>query len=133
MNKEELKKLLVDGLDTKMRSIDHYLSARSRNCLRNAAIFTIRDLITVRSNGHILLIHNFGKKSLQEVDRFLEEVKNAVLIETVVNITVKLTMKHEFVDHPIFVVDEMDYGFSSNIADIIDTEITNITVANTTH
>jgi DNA-directed RNA polymerase subunit alpha len=53
-----------DQLD---RSVDELeLSVRSYNCLKNADIRTIRDLVQ-RSEREMLATKNFGKKSLHEI------------------------------------------------------------------
>ena len=53
-----------DQLD---RSVDELeLSVRSYNCLKNAGIKTIRDLVQ-RSEREMLATKNFGKKSLGEI------------------------------------------------------------------
>jgi DNA-directed RNA polymerase subunit alpha len=57
-----------DQLD---RSVDELeLSVRSYNCLKNANIRTIRDLIQ-RSEREMLATKNFGKKSLNEIKDIL--------------------------------------------------------------
>src|SRR5262245_6320364 len=49
------------------------LSTRARNCLREAGIETIDDLITLRrkSPAELLRLPNFGKATLAEIDRAL--------------------------------------------------------------
>jgi DNA-directed RNA polymerase subunit alpha len=57
-----------DQLD---RSVDELeLSVRSYNCLKNANIRTIRDLVQ-RSEREMLATKNFGKKSLNEIKEIL--------------------------------------------------------------
>src|SRR5207253_9362535 len=57
-----------DQLD---RSVDELeLSVRSYNCLKNAEIKTIRDLVQ-RSEGEMLKTKNFGRKSLNEIKEIL--------------------------------------------------------------
>src|SRR4030081_1600650 len=57
-----------DQLD---RSVDELeLSVRSYNCLKNAGIKTIRDLVQ-RSEREMLATKNFGKKSLNEIKDIL--------------------------------------------------------------
>src|SRR5258705_4992954 len=57
-----------DQLD---RSVDELeLSVRSYNCLKNAGIKTIRDLVQ-RSEREMLATKNFGKKSLGEIKEIL--------------------------------------------------------------
>ncbi len=56
------------------RSVDELeLSVRSYNCLKNADIRTIRDLVQ-RSEPEMLKTKNFGKKSLQEIKEVLAEM-----------------------------------------------------------
>lgn len=56
------------------RSVDELeLSVRSYNCLKNASIRTIRDLVQ-RSEQEMLKTKNFGKKSLQEIKEVLAEM-----------------------------------------------------------
>lgn len=53
------------------RSVDELeLSVRSYNCLKNAEVRTIRDLVR-RSEEEILSTRNFGKKSLSEIKDLL--------------------------------------------------------------
>jgi DNA-directed RNA polymerase subunit alpha len=46
------------------------LSVRTANCLKNASIQTVRDLVS-KSENEILEIKNFGKKSLEELQELL--------------------------------------------------------------
>jgi len=46
------------------------LSVRTANCLKNASIQTVRDLVS-KSEREILEIKNFGKKSLEELQELL--------------------------------------------------------------
>lgn len=46
------------------------LSVRSDNCLRNAGITTVEQLVT-QSSSDLLRIKNFGRKSLIEVEEIL--------------------------------------------------------------
>ena len=56
------------------RSVDELeLSVRSYNCLKNADIRTIRDLVQ-KSEQEMLKTKNFGKKSLQEIKEVLAEM-----------------------------------------------------------
>ncbi len=56
------------------RSVDELeLSVRSYNCLKNAEIRTIRDLVQ-RSEQEMLKTKNFGKKSLQEIKEVLADM-----------------------------------------------------------
>jgi DNA-directed RNA polymerase subunit alpha len=53
------------------RSVDELeLSVRSYNCLKNANIRSIRDLVQ-RSEREMLATRNFGKKSLNEIKDIL--------------------------------------------------------------
>jgi len=55
------------------KSIDELdLSVRSANCLKNANIHTLRDLVA-RSEKDMLETRNFGRKSLEEVQEVLTE------------------------------------------------------------
>lgn len=56
-------------LDQSIDSLD--LSIRSMNCLKNANIRTLRDLVS-RSEREMVEIRNFGEKSLKEVQDKLE-------------------------------------------------------------
>lgn len=56
------------------RSVDELeLSVRSYNCLKNANIRTIRDLVQ-KSEQEMLKTKNFGKKSLQEIKEVLADM-----------------------------------------------------------
>ena len=57
-------------LDTSVDELE--LSVRSSNCLKNADIRTIGDL-TSRTEDEIAKTRNFGKKSLQEIKKKLDE------------------------------------------------------------
>ena len=57
-------------LDQSIDSLE--LSIRSMNCLKNANIRTLRDLVS-RSEKDMVEIRNFGEKSLREVRDKLEE------------------------------------------------------------
>jgi len=50
---------------------DLELSARAANCLKSESIKTIGELV-VRAEPHMMKLHNFGKKSLDEVKAVLE-------------------------------------------------------------
>ncbi len=56
-------------LDASIDSLE--LSIRSMNCLKNANIRTLRDLVS-RNEKHMVEIRNFGEKSLKEVREKLE-------------------------------------------------------------
>jgi DNA-directed RNA polymerase subunit alpha len=49
------------------------LSVRAANCLKNANIKTIADLVQ-KSEGEMLRTKNFGKKSLNEIKEILSEM-----------------------------------------------------------
>ncbi len=49
------------------------LSVRSYNCLKNANIQTISELVQ-KSDGEMLKTRNFGRKSLNEIKEILEEM-----------------------------------------------------------
>jgi DNA-directed RNA polymerase subunit alpha len=49
------------------------LSVRAANCLKNANIRTIADLVQ-KSEGEMLRTKNFGKKSLNEIKEILSEM-----------------------------------------------------------
>jgi DNA-directed RNA polymerase subunit alpha len=56
------------------RSVDELeLSVRSANCLQNANIKTIGDLVQ-RSEAEMLKTKNFGRKSLKEIKEILAEM-----------------------------------------------------------
>jgi len=61
-------------MDQLGRSVDELeLSVRSYNCLKNADIKTIGDLVT-RTEGEMLKTKNFGRKSLNEIKDILAEM-----------------------------------------------------------
>jgi len=62
------------GIDAVLsRTIDDLdLSVRSANCLKNANIHTLRDLVR-RSEREMMETKNFGRKSLEEVQEILAE------------------------------------------------------------
>ena len=71
---EQLRELLghakaFDLLDQKMEDQD--LPVRALNCLRNAEIVTVRDLVKYK-RADLLKFRNFGKRSLTEIDEWLE-------------------------------------------------------------
>lgn len=67
----------VDGADIGallLKEIDDLnLSVRSANCLRNANINTVGDLV-VRSEKEMLETKNFGRKSLEEIQKVLDKM-----------------------------------------------------------
>lgn len=62
----------LTGLDAVLeRNLEEFdLSVRTANCLKNASIQTVRDLVN-KSEKEILEIKNFGKKSLEELQELL--------------------------------------------------------------
>ena len=62
------------GIDAVLaRTIDELdLTVRSANCLKNASIHTLRDLVR-RSEREMLETKNFGRKSLEEVQEILAD------------------------------------------------------------
>jgi DNA-directed RNA polymerase subunit alpha len=65
----------ISGIDAVLaRSLDELdLSVRSANCLKNANINTLRDLVR-RSEREMLETKNFGRKSLEEVQEILADL-----------------------------------------------------------
>jgi DNA-directed RNA polymerase subunit alpha len=61
---DELLSKSIDELD---------LSVRSANCLKNANIHTLRDLVR-RSEKEMLETKNFGRKSLEEIQEILSKL-----------------------------------------------------------
>ena len=56
------------------KSVDEMeLSVRSYNCLKNANIQTVRDLV-VKSESDMIKVKNFGRKSLEEIREILESM-----------------------------------------------------------
>ena len=79
---EEEPEVEVEEIDEDMaafqatldRPVDELeLSVRSYNCLKNADIQTIRDLVQ-KTESEMLRTKNFGKKSLQEIKEVLAEL-----------------------------------------------------------
>jgi len=68
---EEMEEKFNENL---LRSVNELeLSVRSANCLKNASIQTIADLVQ-RSEPEMLKTKNFGRKSLNEIKQILEEM-----------------------------------------------------------
>jgi len=68
---EEVEEKFNENL---LRSVNELeLSVRSANCLKNANIKTIADLVQ-RSEGEMLKTKNFGRKSLNEIKEILTEM-----------------------------------------------------------
>jgi DNA-directed RNA polymerase subunit alpha len=63
----------LSGVDKMLsKTIDELdLSVRSANCLKNANIYTLRDLVR-KTEKEMLETKNFGKKSLEELKKVLE-------------------------------------------------------------
>jgi len=57
-----------ENLDKSVEELE--LSVRSYNCLKNANIRTIRELVQ-KSEGEMLKTKNFGRKSLNEIKEIL--------------------------------------------------------------
>ncbi|MDO8729823.1 MAG: DNA-directed RNA polymerase subunit alpha [Candidatus Omnitrophota bacterium] len=69
---EEEQVLSPDALDKlRMPVTELELSVRSANCLREAKIKTIADMVQ-KSEGEMLKYRNFGKKSLTEINEILQ-------------------------------------------------------------
>ena len=66
---EEAKKI-VELLQTPVEEIE--LTVRSANCLKAAGITHLRDLVS-RTEAEMLQYRNFGRKSLNELQKILEE------------------------------------------------------------
>jgi DNA-directed RNA polymerase subunit alpha len=70
-DKDEEKERILEQLD---RSVDELeLSVRSHNCLKNASIRTIGELVQ-KTESEILKTKNFGRKSLNEIKDILQEM-----------------------------------------------------------
>ena len=71
MTKEEINEenRLRNLLETEL--IDFDLSVRALNCLKCAEVYTVGDLVRYYRTD-LLKFRNFGKKSLTELDEFLE-------------------------------------------------------------
>jgi len=69
---EGIEEALDPELDAVLaKNLDEFdLSVRTANCLKNASIATVGDLVS-RSEREILEIKNFGKKSLEELQELL--------------------------------------------------------------
>lgn len=56
------------------REIDSFnLSVRARNCLKSNNVFTLADLLK-HSKSELIKFRNFGKKTLDELSEFLQEI-----------------------------------------------------------
>lgn len=65
---EQLAKVPNENLDRSVEELE--LSVRSYNCLKNANISTIRELVQ-KTEGEMLRTKNFGRKSLNEITEIL--------------------------------------------------------------
>ncbi len=78
-DKEEEEEVVVDESQVKLyenmnRSVSELeLSVRSYNCLKNASIETIRDLVQ-KTDAEMLKTKNFGRKSLNEIKEILTKM-----------------------------------------------------------
>ncbi len=72
---EEVKPVEEQKLNENLfRSVDELeLSVRSANCLQNANIKTIGDLV-LKTEAEMLKTKNFGRKSLKEIKEILAEM-----------------------------------------------------------
>ena len=66
---------LVRKLNTLLSELD--FTVRSANCLESGAINTVAELVT-RSESELLALRSFGKTSLREVTKKLEELDLAL-------------------------------------------------------
>ncbi len=64
---ERIRSILATNVDTM------HLSVRSQNCLRAANIKTLGDLVR-RDERELLTFRNFGRKSLDELGRIVEQL-----------------------------------------------------------
>lgn len=67
---EEFKNVNVEVLETKIDELD--LSKRAKNCLKREKIYTVRDILK-KDPDELMKIKNFGKKSLDEIRKELQE------------------------------------------------------------
>jgi DNA-directed RNA polymerase subunit alpha len=65
---EQPRTVLNENLDKSVEELE--LSVRSYNCLKNANIRTIRELVQ-KTEGEMLKTKNFGRKSLNEIKEIL--------------------------------------------------------------
>ena len=68
---DEKKQKMLGNLSKCVEELE--LSVRSYNCLKNANIQTIAELVT-KTDGEMLKTRNFGRKSLNEIKEILEEM-----------------------------------------------------------
>jgi len=76
---EKKKKILEDLLDQDINSLME-LSVRATNCLRNAKIRKLKELLS-KTEQELLSVKNFGQKSLEEIKSKLEELSKSKGIE----------------------------------------------------
>jgi DNA-directed RNA polymerase subunit alpha len=60
-----------DALDKSIEELE--LGVRAYNCLKNANIYTLKDLVT-KTESDLLKTKHFGRKSLQQVKHVLESM-----------------------------------------------------------
>jgi DNA-directed RNA polymerase subunit alpha len=68
---DEKKQKMITNLSKSVEELE--LSVRSYNCLKNANIQTISELVQ-KGDGEMLKTRNFGRKSLNEIKEILEEM-----------------------------------------------------------
>ena len=68
---DEKKQKMLSSMAKYVEELE--LSVRSYNCLKNANIQTIAELVT-KTDGEMLKTRNFGRKSLNEIKEILEEM-----------------------------------------------------------
>jgi DNA-directed RNA polymerase subunit alpha len=68
---DQLRQPLNENLDKSVEELE--LSVRSYNCLKNANIRTIRELVQ-KTEGEMLKTKNFGRKSLNEIKEILQSM-----------------------------------------------------------
>ncbi|MBI4827076.1 MAG: DNA-directed RNA polymerase subunit alpha [Nitrospirae bacterium] len=74
MEEEEEPSTLSVFNDNLLKSVDELeLSVRSNNCLKNANIYTIADLVQ-RTESEMLRTKNFGRKSLNEIKEVVSKM-----------------------------------------------------------
>src|SRR5262249_55231326 len=68
-----------EALDKSIEELD--LGVRAYNCLKNANIYTLRDLVT-KTESDLLKTKHFGRKSLQQVKHVLDSLGLSLGMET---------------------------------------------------
>lgn len=72
--KQEVDEQKIKTLQALTKSVEELeLSVRSYNCLKNANIKTLGELVQ-KTDGEMLRTRNFGRKSLNEIKQILEEM-----------------------------------------------------------